>query len=225
MQLKDYIQESLNKEYTYRVRLAADCGADHMNMLEQCLQKYELVSAAPWKRTPIEENPAEFHRIKGLKITSEVCSTDVILKYPVNERILEVWLAVNLGVDPQRVIVYGIKEARRAHIESDGIRAAADKDRYADMKDSVLMDEDQSHYDVDTDPILYGEKYNERFLKELAKVKADKGADYFRAYPTKSQIMGDENWAMWDQLHNGTNMGRGTERKEVDVISQSSRRN
>ena len=96
-ELKDIINESFNKEYGYRIKIASDCGADHMSKLENALQKYNLVSATPWKRLPIQENPIEFQREKGAKFTSEVCSTDVVLKYPVNARILEVFVAVNLG--------------------------------------------------------------------------------------------------------------------------------
>ena len=32
MELKNYIAESFNKEYAYRVKLAHDCGADQMDM-------------------------------------------------------------------------------------------------------------------------------------------------------------------------------------------------
>ena len=98
-ELKDIINESFSKEYGYRVKIAADCTADHMSKLESALQKYNLVSATPWKRLPIQENPLEFQRHKGANFTSEVCSTDVIVKYPVNSRILEVFIAVNLGLD------------------------------------------------------------------------------------------------------------------------------
>ena len=52
-------------------------------------------------------------RLKGLSVTSEVCSTDVVLKYPVNERILEVYVAVCCGCDPDRVIVYGVDNPKR----------------------------------------------------------------------------------------------------------------
>jgi len=80
MQLKDFIAESFKKEYAYRVKFACDCGPEQMTKLENCLQKYNLVSAAPWKRTPIQENPMEFVRAKGVKFVSEVSSTDVCSK-------------------------------------------------------------------------------------------------------------------------------------------------
>jgi len=36
-----------------------------MAKVESCLAKYNLVSATPFKRTPIEENPIEFVRYKA----------------------------------------------------------------------------------------------------------------------------------------------------------------
>jgi len=76
------------------------------------------------------------------------------------------------------------------------------------------------------DGVYFGEDYNKKFLETLAKIKAEKGADYFRHYPTKDEIMGDNLKPLWDTMHGVPNMGQGAEStKEVDVISQSSRRN
>ena len=55
MELKDYLNESFTKEYGFRLKFAADCGADHMDILEKCLAKYNMVSISPFKRSPIEE--------------------------------------------------------------------------------------------------------------------------------------------------------------------------
>jgi hypothetical protein len=229
MQLKDFIAESFKKEYAYRVKFAFDCGADEMTKLENCLQKYNLVSAAPWKRTPIQENPMEFVRAKGVKFVSEVTSTDVIIKYPTNPRILEVWLAVNMGIDHDRVLVYDVKEPRRLEADNTAERTEYNKDRSVTEKDSILANEDQAHYEMQNeglDDVYFGEEYNKKFLDTLAKIKAEKGADYFRNYPTKDEIMGDNLKPMWDTLHGIANMGQGVEStKEVDVISQSSKRN
>jgi hypothetical protein len=197
--------------------------------LESCLSKYDLISATPFKRSPIEENPVEFVRAKGAKFISEVCSTDIVLKYPVNPRILEVWLAVNLGLDHERVLCYGVKEPRKLEAEMAEQRAAADLDRNPSMDEAELTKEEQAHY-VDEqqgveDLSLFGEEYNTKFLKELERIKAEKGLDYFRNYPSKDEIMGDNLKPLWDTLHGVANMGQGVENKEVDVISQSSRRN
>lgn len=230
MQLKEFIAESFKKEYAYRVKFAANCGAEQMTQLENALQKYGLVSAAAWKRRPIEENPMEFVRAKGVKFVSEVCATDVVLKYPVNERILEVWLAVNLGLPHERVLVYGVKDPRRLESENAEERTEFNKDRDAKQEESVLANEDQEHYgmqnpDLYKDGPFFGEEFNKKFLDELAKIKAEKGADYFRRYPTKDELMGEDLKPLWHTMNNTANMGKGIENKEVDVISQSARRN
>jgi hypothetical protein len=170
----------------------------------------------------------EFVRAKGVKMISEVCSTDVVLKYPVHERILEVWLAVHLGLDHDRVLCYNVKDPRRLEADNAAERTEYNKDRSVTEKDAVLATEDQTHYEMQNENLdfaTFGEEYNKKFLDTLAKIKAEKGADYFKNYPTKDEIMGDNLKPMWDTLHGQANMGRGLENKEVDVISQSARRN
>jgi hypothetical protein len=228
MQLKDFITESFKKEYSFRVKIAADCKPEHLDVIESCLAKYNVVSVAAFKRTPIQENPMEFVRAKGVKMISEVCSTDVVLKYPVHERILEVWLAVHLGLDHDRVLCYNVKDPRRLEADNAAERTEYNKDRSVTEKDAVLATEDQTHYEMQNENLdfaTFGEEYNKKFLDTLAKIKAEKGADYFKNYPTKDEIMGDNLKPMWDTLHGQANMGRGLENKEVDVISQSARRN
>lgn len=228
MQFKDFLTESFSKEYGFRVKIAADCANEHMDTIEACLQKYNLISAAPFKRTPIEENPMEFVRAKGVKLISAVCATDVVLKYPANPRILEVWLAVNLGLDHDRVLVYGVKEPRRMEADHAQERTEYNKDRQEDADEAVLLQDDQAHYEMQQDAeeideaeYGFGEAYNEKFLAALAKIKSEKGADYFRNYPTKDELMGDNLRPMFDDLMNGANMGKGTETKHVSTNSQN----
>jgi len=227
MNLRDYLTESMSKEYAYRIKIAADCSDDHLSKLEETLMKYNIISAANWRRTPIEENPIEFVRAKGVNFISEVCSTDVILKYPINDRILEVYVAANLGIDLDRIIVTSVKDPRGKEADAAGKRVVRDKGRHVTAEDSVLSEEDQTHYDIETDEALglYGEAYNTKFVEALMKVKKEKGADYFRSYPSKDQIMGDTHRSLVDTLMNVPNMGTGGSGKAADHISQSSRRN
>lgn len=226
MELKNYIAESFTKEYAYRVKLAHNCEADQMDMLEKCLAKYNFVSASPFKRSPIQENPLEFQRAKNANFTSEVCSTDVILKYPVNERILEVWLAVNLGIDHERVLCYGVNEPRRIEADIQAERLANDEDRQVSEEDALLNDENMEHYEAQQEGIEvkdfgFGEEFNKAFLEELQKIKNDKGADYFRNYPSKDELMGDNLRSMHDAITGMPNMGRGAEStKQVSDIAQ-----
>ena len=227
MELKKFIAESFNKEYGYRLKFAADCGSEQMDMLEKCLAKYNIVSITPFKRTPIEENPQEFYRVKGTQCTSEVCSTDVVLKYPVNERILEVWCSVNLDLPHERILAYNVKDPRRIESEMAEERAKENKDRQVSEEDAVLNNEDQAHYekqneDLDFAKAHFGEEFNKKFLDELEKIKAEKGEEYFRNYPSKDQLMGNDLEELGAQIHGLPNMGRGAEsQKQVSNNSQS----
>ena len=76
--------------------------------------------------------------------------------------------------------------------------------------------------DTDYSEALFGEEFNKKFLDELAKIKAEKGADYFRNYPSKDELMGDALAPTYDDLTKGVNMGKGAESsKEVARVSQS----
>ena len=187
MQFKDFLTESFDKEYGFRVKIAADCNADHLRVIEDCLQKYNVQSVAEFKRKPISENPVEFANTKGVKLVSEVCSTDIVLKYPVNQRILEVWLAVNLGIDADRVLAYNVKDPRRLESDNALERTEYNKGRVEEMDDAVLLNSDDGfeHYEmqneeVETEEYGFGEDYNAKFVAELQRIKAEKGADYFR---------------------------------------------
>lgn len=219
---KELLNESFKKEYAYRVKFAHDCTNEHMDQLENCLQKYSLVSVAPFKRTPIQENPVEFVRAKGVKCISEVCSTDIVLKYPANPRILEVWLAVNTGVNVDRVLCYDIKDPRLAQSEQAAERLVDDVDREVDMEDALLAEDEYADETVEHDD-FYGEGYNKKFLDELAKIKAEKGADYFRRYPSKDELMGDDLRPTWEDLNNTAEMGKGEGPKETHTIDQALR--
>ena len=230
--LKELINESFSKEYGYRIKLARNCSPDDLSKLEGVLAKYNLVSATPWKRLPIQENPMEFQRLKGVNVTSEVCSTDVVLKYPVNQRILEVLICVEMGVDHDHVLCYGVNDPRRVESEMAEKRLADDLDRSIETPEAQLEEvdstEEQEHYTAqneDLDIAVFGEEYNSKFLAELERIKAEKGADYFKNYPTKDELMGDNLRAMHDSITGLAHGGNAPESKMADVISQSSRRN
>lgn len=230
MKLSEYLKESFQKEYCYRVKIAHDCDQNTMTMLEKAMGKYQLVSVAPWKRQPIQENPVEFVRAKHVEMISEVCSTDIVTKYPCQPRVLEVWIAANLGLNHERVLVYDIREARRLESDKAQERMKQDVDRYAEAPE---LDQDQDHYQADNQEwagesvkdAFYGEAFNAKFLAELEKIKSQKGADYFRVYPSKDEIMGDNLRPLWDELNQGVNMGKGAENgKQTHTVNQAASR-
>ena len=194
---KEYITESFSKTFSYRIKLAGDYGSDDATFIENILGKYGVQSVSSFNRTPIQEEPLDFKH-KDIKYPTEVSSCDVILQYPINERLLEVWMAVHLGVSPENVVVQPTEGPRQLEDNLSKERAENDKDRYADMDEAELTTEEQAHYEneqqfLDLDELgMYGEEFNEKFIAELKKVRDEKGADYFRNYPSKSMMMGDD---------------------------------
>ena len=103
-------------------------------------------------------------------------------------------------------------------------RTEYNKDRQVTEEDAVLNNEEQNHYEMQNEELdfaVFGEEYNQKFLAELQKIKNEKGADYFRNYPSKDELMGDNLRPMADTMMGMPNMGRGTEdTKEVTTIAQ-----
>jgi hypothetical protein len=106
-------------------------------------------------------------------------------------------------------------------------RHEADEDRQVSMEDAELNKEEQAHYenenaDVDFNVALFGEEHNKKFLEELQKIKDEKGADYFRNYPSKDDLMGDTLRPTYDNIVGTPNMGKGTESsKTVATVTQT----
>lgn len=202
---KEYITESFSKTFSYRIKLAGDYGSDDATFIENILGKYGVQSVSSFNRTPIQEEPLDFKH-KDIKYPTEVSSCDVILQYPINERLLEVWMAVHLGISPENIVIQPTEGPRQLEDNLLKDRIENDKDRYADMDEAELTTEEQAHYEneqqfLDLDELgLYGEEYNEKFIAELKKIRDEKGADYFRNYPSKSMMMGDDLKPMADAV-------------------------
>lgn len=194
---KQYITESFNKTFNYRIKFAADLDNDAGKRIEEVLGKYGVESVSSVKTSPIQEEPLDF-KYKKINGPVPVSSFDVVLKYPMNERLLEVWMGVHMGIEPEYVVVQGIESPRQLEDNLAKERIEMDKDRYADMDEAELVKDEQAHYEneqqfLDLDELgLYGGEFNEKFVSELKKIRDEKGADYFRNYPSKSMMMGDD---------------------------------
>ena len=194
---KQIIKESFNKTFNYRIKFAGDISNEGIKQLENILGKYGVQSVSSAKRTPIQEEPLDFKN-KRLKGPTEVTSVDVVLQYPINERLLEVWVAVNMQMLSEYVVVQPVESPRTLEDEVTKNRIENDKDRYADMEDAELTNEEQAHYEIENKDLdfaelgMYGEEFTSKFIAVLQKTKDEKGADYFRNYPSKSMMMGDD---------------------------------
>ena len=172
---KEYITESFSKSFSYRIKLAGDYGPSDATYIENILGKYGVQSVSSFNRTPIQEEPLDFKN-RNIKYPVEVSSCDVTLQYPINERLLEVWVAVHLGVSPENVLIQPTEGPRQLEDNLLKDRIENDKDRYADMDEAELTKEEQAHYEdeqqfLDLNELgLYGEEFNEKFIAELKKI-------------------------------------------------------
>lgn len=107
--LLDHVIEN-QKEYKFTIKVACHDMSDEMlDNLEDCLSRYELVSADKFKKSPILQHPIDFPRVKN----SEIHVADIITKYPATRDLLEVSISEALNLDRCCVVVYTEKDPRR----------------------------------------------------------------------------------------------------------------
>lgn len=233
---KDILNESFNKNVAYRIKFAFDCDAGTMDMLEKSLAKYQFESATPWNKTPIQKNPIDFKN-RPLDGPAEVCSTDVVIRYPINERLLEVLLALEMGVEPERIIVSPIDSPRVLVADNEADRVEYDADRQVSEEDAELNKEEQEHYQMENQDVeakgeslkyeqinqilvkdlsLYGIDLNKELMKKVQELKDSKGENYYNHYPSKDEVMGDNLKPLFDILYKQHSYGAEPKHTEIN---------
>lgn len=179
----DYISEN-QKEYKFTIKLAVDEIDDRaLDKLESCLQKYDLVAAEKFKKTPLLKHPIDFPRVTN----SEVFTTDIITRYPVTRDLLEVQISEALKIDRHRVVVYSENDPRRisSYIHEDRPQPHAGID-YSEQEQEDFSD---SYLDKQADAAMddYMERKAERkvytVIDELTPEQAFKSAKFEKQKP------------------------------------------
>ena len=111
----EILQEN-QKEYSFTIKLACPDVTDEMlDCLEECLAKYDMISADKFKKSPLQKNPLDFPRVQN----SEVHTSDIVTSYPFTSDMLEVQLAEALGMPRTHIVVYSENDPRRAFNEEN----------------------------------------------------------------------------------------------------------
>jgi len=116
--MKSFLEllESNKKEYKFTVKLAcADVDSSMLDRMEDCLGKYEMVSASKFKKSPTQKNPLDFPRVKN----SEVHTSDVVTNYPCTSDLLLTQLSQALEMPLTNIVVYTENDPRAAYDEGD----------------------------------------------------------------------------------------------------------
>lgn len=93
----EYLSES-KQTFAYRIKIAGELNSDHVNALENRLEKYDLIKMSEPKKTPVTKSPAGFPELSN----EEVHIIDFEVNYPASaQEITEMWR--ELGGDPNYI--------------------------------------------------------------------------------------------------------------------------
>ena len=154
---KQYLMENV-KEYKFRIKYAGTLTDAQLTRLEMAVGKYNLKDISKPKVTPIQEHPLDFQTLKN----SEVSILDVTLTYPTTVEMLRNELTEYAGMHGSHLIVIN---------PNNPSEVAREKNLEEQEKDYETKLTDAEYKDAETFDATFGDKYNENFLKDLAKNK------------------------------------------------------
>ena len=189
--MKSFLEllESNQKEYKFTVKLACSEVADDMlDKMEGCLEKYNLVSASKFKKSPLQKNPLDFPRVNN----SEVHTSELVTSYPCTSDLLTTQIAQALELPRHHVVIYTENDPRAAYNEenkAEGEYVAKHGTEYdASEEESVEGLDGQAQSDAAVDATIEARKdrivtkvFNDLSHKEAFEdgkfERADKSAD------------------------------------------------
>lgn len=150
-QFKDYLSES-SKKYDFRIKIAGDFTAEQADTMKALLGKFQVSGFKSAGKTPIQELPMDFPKIKN----AEVCIYETVLDYPATSWELHEYLSTNMGISKDKMVV------RRPGEPSESEQKATEA-----RTEPLLTDSDYKESVNATFEDFYGDKYNTGFVKEL----------------------------------------------------------
>ena len=97
---KEYLSES-KKTYNFKVKVAGDFTTEQESKMKTLLDRYEVSSFKKATKTPVQQLPLDFPQIQNC----EVSIFEIALDYPSTQFELTEYLAHNLGIVKNRIVV------------------------------------------------------------------------------------------------------------------------
>lgn len=166
----EYLTES-KKTYSFKIKVAGDLEEGFEERLKSAMEKYSVASMSKGKRTPIQEMPLDFPKLKNTHVTT----FDLEVYYPTTTQVLEAYICQTCGCAGDRCRVYTANEVAEQHQEESNRKEAADKPLIGQCDPPP-----SNHQD------LVGDKKVSSFLKDLAaeaKSRAVEGQPKEKANP------------------------------------------
>jgi hypothetical protein len=150
-QFKEYLSESKRK-FDFRIKVAGPFSEDQAKTMEALLSKFQVSSFKEVGKTPIQDLPLDFPKIKN----AEVCIYEAELEYPSTQWELHEYLCTNMGITKDAMVV------RKPGENSETYQEPQEPRTEALLTDSEYKESPNANFED-----FYGDKYNTGFVKEL----------------------------------------------------------
>ena len=158
----EYLIES-SKIYEFRVKIAGEITDEHMERIENHMERFGLESISKPKRTPIQKQPAGFSAsVKD----SAVNVFEVSTNYPATPQQITAILQDILDLPESHVVTVNKNDPEEI------AREAASDAKEEEYKPILVNDYEEEKLDP-----TYGDEYNANFLKELETRKYEFATD------------------------------------------------
>jgi hypothetical protein len=148
---KDYLSES-TKKYDFKIKVAGEFTTEQADTMKALLGRFQVSSFKSAGKTPIQELPLDFPKIKN----AEVCIYETSLDYPTTAWELHEYLSSNMGISKDALVV------RRPGEPLEEYQKDQEERTEALLTDSEYKESPNAKFED-----YYGDKYNTGFVKEL----------------------------------------------------------
>jgi hypothetical protein len=150
----EYLTES-KKQYDFRIKIAGEMSTEKEDTMKRLLGRFtneNTLTGFKKSKTPIQAVPLDFPQVKNC----EVNIYEVTLDFPTTQFELTEYLAAELGIGKQNLVV------RRPGEPSEEYQMPAEKREGALLTDPNYKEAGNPQFED-----YYGDKYNTGFVKEL----------------------------------------------------------
>tara|TARA_R110000851_G_scaffold267203_1_gene419648 strand:- start:1670 stop:2239 length:570 start_codon:yes stop_codon:yes gene_type:complete len=156
------------KTYEFKIGYAGELPSTLEDTIESCLQKFDVISMSPGKKTPIQERPLDFPQLQNCEVTY----WEVGVNYPTTPQVLQEYIADCCGCDQANFIIRNMNDPREDYQEpkSDA------------PYESKLDTEEMEQADRDAQDKVAGNRIMD-LLKELETVRAERNIDAIDGAP------------------------------------------
>lgn len=151
---KEHLTES-KKQYDFRIKIAGDMSAEKEDTMKRLLGRFtneNNLTVFKKSKTPIQSLPLDFPQVKN----SEVNIYEITLDFPTTQYELTEYLAAELGIGKQNLVV------RSPFEPTEEYQTTVPKREGALLNDTEYKESPNAKFED-----FYGDKYNTGFVKEL----------------------------------------------------------